>query len=353
MKKTLIAIALSTSIPFANAVTIDIMVVYDQPAIRYLASNGISSKLYAADLINKINTPFKNSGIDVKYRLAHSTTVNYSNVAGTNGMNMNADLRYITANEQIKQLRQQYQADLVHFVVNIDHPRYGSWMSGIAYEPCMSAGQVDVACSRKYAYSVSSIQDTHYSSIAGSSSHEIGHNLGAGHARNPNMNETATFEPYGYGYYFTSSKGYDYHTVMAYSRNGSRRAPYFSTPCKTYKGQKVGIANIADNRRAIQQTMGIVANYYGSQQHYDIPLSYSCQTTVQTPENTTALSAPPTVSATTVSTDNSKTTENITKISSTSLSSDASSKVETKAIAKTAENSNSSKQGIIFSAGFD
>lgn len=276
MKKTLITVALLTLASFAKALTIDVMVVYDNQAMRYLDKHKISPKLYAVDLINKINTPFRNSGIEVKYRLAHSMSLPYNNVAGRDGMRMVEDLTYITNHQQVKEIRRQKQADLVHFVVDIDHPRYGSWMAGIAYEPCFFNGKINVSCSRKYAYSVSSIQDTHYSSIAGSSAHEIGHNLGAGHARNPNKEEHNIFQPYGYGYYFTSRKGYDYHTVMAYTRSGSRRAPYFSTPCKTYKGEVVGKTNYADNRQAILRTMGMVANYYGPKQDYEIPTVFTC-----------------------------------------------------------------------------
>lgn len=369
MKKTLITVALLTMASLAKALTIDVMIVYDNQAIKYLEKHRISPKLYAVDLVNKINVPFRNSGIEVKYRLAHSMALPYNNVAGRDGMKMVDDLTYITNHRQVKEIRRQKQADLVHFVVDIDHPRYGSWMAGIAYEPCFFNGKINVSCSRKYAYSVSSIQDTHYSSIAGSSAHEIGHNLGAGHARNPNKDEHNIFQPYGYGHYFTTRQGYDYHTVMAYTRGGSRRAPYFSTPCKTYKGEVVGKANYADNRQAILRTMGMVANYYGPKQAYEIPTVFTCPDEVTLTHNETTNTdketPPATVIArganyasadkpdTTASTTTPATVTNTTADNTTTSQASGTNTTTTRTVETTSATTTSQpKRGIIFSSNF-
>lgn len=273
MKKILSALTALLLSSFTHAVTIDIMVVYDNKAKQHLAEQNISEQLFANGLINKITIPVRNGGMDVQFRLVHHMSINYDNVAGTDGRNMRQDLANIKNNAMVKNARAQHNADLVHLVIDINRPRFGSWVAGIASTPCYFSNlQIAASCSRDHAYSVGSIQDLESSSIARTMIHEIGHNLGADHAREQDPNAFPPFEPYGFGYYFNGTDGQKYNTIMAY-RNSSRGAPYFSSPCNTYQGTAVGRANYADNVRALQQTVGIVANYFGSTQSYTIPSS--------------------------------------------------------------------------------
>lgn len=264
---------LALTLSQANAVTIDVMVVYDNKSVEYLSQKGISQKLFAADLVNKAAVPFANSNIDVDYNLSHVMAIDYTTVAGTDGMNMKQDLIAVAGNSDVKRERIKHKADLVHFIVNIERPQYGKWMSGIAYEPCRtSAKAISPTCSKKYAYSVSSIQDIDHGSIALTASHEIGHNLGAGHATSPNFGATKTSN---HGHYFTGNDGAGYHTVMSYKKGSSTRIPFFSTPCLKHKGTAVG-SKAANNTAEIANNIGIIANYYGDTQSYTAPAIGDC-----------------------------------------------------------------------------
>lgn len=298
MKRKLSALLTTLALSFsqANAVTIDVMVVYDNKSVEYLSQKGVSQKLFAADLVNKIAVPFANSNIDVTYNLAHVMAIDYTTVAGTDGMNMKQDLIAVAGNSDVKRERISHNADLVQFIVNIERPQYGKWMSGIAYEPCRTnANAVSVACSKKYAYSVSSIQDIDHASIALTASHEIGHNLGAGHATTQNFGVNQTSN---HGYYFTGSDEVGYHTVMSYKKASSTRIPFFSTPCLKYKGTAVG-SDAANNTSEIANNIGIVANYYGEQQSYTAPESNEC------PQSRSATAAADTTESTTTTSEQS------------------------------------------------
>ena len=105
--------------------------------------------------------------------------------------------------------------------------------------------------------------------------HEVGHNIGAGHAtavadssiRGPQLYE------YSAGHYFTGTDGVAYHTIMAYNSDGYGNhysaAPFFSSPDFTYQGTPVGDA-MHDNVRTIQQTY-LAASKWRAQQ---VPMSY-------------------------------------------------------------------------------
>lgn len=271
--KQLTILLMGFCLTMVKAVTIDVLVVYDNKSMDYLQANNLSPAVFAADVVNKINIPIRNSGLNANFRLAHQTNIDYDNVAGTDGTNMRADLQYIKQDATVRNLRAQYNADLVQLIINLNRPQYGSWVSGIGSTLCYySDGRISESCSKKSAFSVASIQDVANSNIAGTSIHEIGHNLGAGHAREQGDGAQKPFEPYGYGYYFTGNNERKYNTIMAYSQN-SYDAPIFSTPCETYQGVAVGKADYADNVRVLNETIGMVASYLGARQTHTPPVN--------------------------------------------------------------------------------
>lgn len=274
MKKLILIAGMLALINVTRAVTIDVLIVYDNKASEHLSEQNISKAIFATNLINKINIPMKNSGIEAKFNLVHQTQINYDNVAGNDGTNMSQDLRYLSKNAQVKSLREKYKADMVQMVIDIDRYKSGGWQSGIARGICSySTGEIAESCSRDNAFSVVSIQDIEESNIAGTSIHELGHNLGTNHAREQGGSAQGPFEPYGYGYYFTGNDDKDYYTIMAYRSYtyGRYSAPMFSTPCEVFQGVKVGKENFADNVRVLNQTVGMVANYFGAKQTHNLP----------------------------------------------------------------------------------
>ncbi len=266
MKKLLTTIGgmLFACYTYAAPVTIDVMVVYDNSAQAYLTNNNLNQDQFAANVMNQLQVPYINSGLDVEFNLVHTMSINYDSVAGTNGSGIGNDLDNISDNTVVQNARANHNADLVQLFVNLNRPATGSWASGIAnlYIPNNPAWY-----SKAKAYSVVSIQDVG-TGISGTAAHEIGHNLGALHdaANMGNVPSTWGTPDYARGYVY-SATGATYHTVMAYNLSGYNESPYFSTPCKEYPvGAPVGTTDSANNTRFISKNMGTVASYYGAPQ---------------------------------------------------------------------------------------
>ncbi len=266
MKKilTIIGAVFSACYTYAAPVTIDVMVVYDNSAQAYITNNGLNQNQFATNVINQLQTPYMNSGLDVEFNLVHTMAINYNSVAGTNGSGIANDLNYISGNAVVQNARTAHNADLVQMFVNLNHPATGSWTSGIAnlYIPSNPAWY-----NKTQSYSVVSIQDVG-TGISGTAAHEIGHNLGALHdpAHMGNVPPSWGIPDYARGYVY-SVAGTTYHTVMAYNLSSYSESPYFSTPCKTFPtGTPVGTTDSANNTRFISKNMGTVASYYGTLQ---------------------------------------------------------------------------------------
>jgi hypothetical protein len=90
--------------------------------------------------------------------------------------------------------------------------------------------------------------------------HEVGHNLGCGHANTKGQSDPGPQSfPYSSGYHFTGSDGKKYHTIMGYNSVDGESglfelANVFSSPDLTFAGVHPGTAASNDNRRVLSQT---------------------------------------------------------------------------------------------------
>jgi len=106
--------------------------------------------------------------------------------------------------------------------------------------------------------------------------HEVGHNLGCGHANTPGAPSPGPQSfPYSSGYHFTGNDGEMYHTIMAYNwldgvSGTFKLANVFSSPDLTIAGVPAGTADANDNRRVLTQTGAWAAEWRDAV----IPLSY-------------------------------------------------------------------------------
>jgi hypothetical protein len=93
--------------------------------------------------------------------------------------------------------------------------------------------------SRDYAFSVVSVACITYHSFA----HELGHNMGLRHDRY--VEARAPASQYNYGYVNKVARVRDimsYESACAAAGVSCTRVPIFSTPLKTWRGAKIGVA---------------------------------------------------------------------------------------------------------------
>jgi hypothetical protein len=231
-----------------SAARIDVMVLYT-PAAR-TAAGGLAQIEGIVDLaVAETNQGYQNSGIAPRLRLVHQAEVTY-----TESGDPSTDLNRLTGTSDgfmdgVHALRNQYGADLVALLTN------DSSVCGIAW-----LGQ-NSASSQANAFSI-----TIWSCATGNYSfgHELGHNQAARHDRFvDNTNSPFT---YNHGYIPPSKT---WRTVMSYvngcSPNNCPRILWWSNPDLMNDGEAMGIpegqANAADNRKTLNTTAPVVANY--------------------------------------------------------------------------------------------
>lgn len=239
----------------AVAVELDIMLVYDRTATSWVEANG-GMDLFSQDAVNRMNQVMRNSEIEHRFRVAHSMSVDYSTVS------LETDLNALRSASgpfaAVRAARNTYAADIVALLVDT-----GQAWGRTAIADGISSWHGDP----ESAISVCSIRAVEISHVL---THEVGHNLGAGHAKSqvsePGPNAHLDNQ-YSAGWYFNGSNGRSYHTVMAYNNDGRgnyyAQAPLFSSPLLTYEGGIAGDPLDGDNRRLLNKTSPTVAAYRG------------------------------------------------------------------------------------------
>ena len=265
----LLALLLFTAARSALSETIDIMVVYDSTAATWVADKG-GMEAFAFEAINRMNQAMENSEIDLDFRLVHTMETGYT-YSGSLASDLQALQQGAGSLEAVLTARDTYGADLVTMLVDTGSA-YG-W-TGVAYQLTSWAGH------DQWGFSVNSIQAVEISHVL---THEVGHNLGAEHAKNqedspgPNTYLSNPSAPYSAGWYFQGDGGLQFHTIMAYNSNFGvhyTSAPLFSSPLLQHEGGVAGHSQDGDNARLIRETKGVVANYRQAET-VNYPLSVS------------------------------------------------------------------------------
>jgi hypothetical protein len=243
----------------ATATTVDVLVVYDTTAKKWLDGKQTGMLAFAQEAATRMNQATRNSDIDLTFRVTHVMASTYKTTYGSSD-SMSDDLDALKNGSgklnKVPTARNTYHADLVTMMIDTGSA-YGKTGKGSLL--------MNWNGNPNAAFSVVSIRAVDHGHTL---THEFGHNFGAHHAKtqthSPGPNEYLDNE-YSAGYYFTGTDNTKYHTIMAYSSDGHgnhyEHTDYFSTPLRKFKGKAVGIKDDCDNARLIRQTMDSVASY--------------------------------------------------------------------------------------------
>lgn len=215
---------------------IDVMVYY---TTEFQAKYGRDPKREIQKYIDISNQVFENSQIQTRFNLVGYECMTEDDVQ--EHKDIKHALNYLTSllNNGNKK---RYSADLVTLL----RVHKGSAKCGRAWP--MTPPMVDSSF-KYYSYSVVE-EGTSCSQYT--FTHELAHNLGC--SDDIDHAENAGAYPYSYGYQIPGI----FATIMSYYQPS---IPYFSNPNITYNGYPIGIPNVADNARTINQTRTIVANF--------------------------------------------------------------------------------------------
>ncbi|BCT91839.1 hypothetical protein LYSHEL_08630 [Lysobacter helvus] len=288
-----LATANATTANASASTTVDLLVGYTpQFASRFGGTAGANTRI--TFLVDVANQAYGASQVDAALRLAGTLQVDYTEA------NSNSDALYdvtgVACTEQsngslncddkpvpaalapLVAMREAVGADVVSLVRNYSSTAQQgcgiAWLAG--------AGQAGITATNDAPYGYSVVSDSNGDSGGAFPSngtvcrdealaHELGHNMGLQHDRETASDTDGVLQPeeygvlpYSFGYRGGSASVY---TVMAYGTTGLHKVRVFSNPnilCTWSGGPAAapcGLADQADNARALRQTIPVVAAF--------------------------------------------------------------------------------------------
>ena len=255
------------STPDQASTLVDVLIAYDTPSATWARQNGGGITNFATMAVQKMNTVLENCGLSSSFRYRLVGVMTVAAEGGTDLDGVLAATRSGTgAWAPIKAKRDEVGADIVSTFIDTGS---ASGTTGLGY----SLKSTDISSFSEWPYNVCAVRAV---SSSHTMTHEVGHNIGAGHASAVDPNQISPgpqLYDYSAGHHFTGSDGKKYHTIMAYYYDGFGNTytavPYFSSPNISYMGTPVGDAT-HDNVRTIQNTY-LAASKWRDQV---IPMSY-------------------------------------------------------------------------------
>ncbi len=229
-----------------NGEVCDVMVLYT-PTAKNIVSGVDAMESMIESFITTANMVYDNSNINLELRLVYSGQVDYVEAEGGDYL---GDLAF-GGIDGVSDLRDAYGADLVCMLVDPSMTSY----AGVAYLPSDYSLDFDYL-----GYSVVDANPGYGLTFT----HELGHNMGCGHAVDQYMQQGPGVFEYSSGWYVDADSTC---TVMSYpDKDGDgfgdyNRIPYFSNPDIDLGAGPIGDASTADNARTINLTRLAICNY--------------------------------------------------------------------------------------------
>ena len=263
------------SLAVRAAVTIDVMVAYDQSAGGWLHANATDGSDLAARVVGLMNSALPATHLDeyFSFRLvgvmmsaanaeatgvtgrARYDAVCQSLADGTTGLATGAW-------KDVPLARDGFGADVVVMLVDSGEEASGTVSAGTSW----SMGKTkmsDISKFAPWAYSVCGVQFAELGHVV---THEVGHVMGAGHSDLLVEDPGPQLHPYSSAYHFVDGEGVKRHTIMGYSHTSSSDFGYEPYPAfsssefTTPDGYPLGDA-LHDNTRTLRETCAVVSNF--------------------------------------------------------------------------------------------
>jgi len=226
------------------AATIDVMVLYTQPAAN--AVSNIDTKIN--QYISHANRIYRNNAIDLKLNIVgrQSGAASSSNLVPSED-----DLNLVTFNSGVNNARDNVNADMVVLLGKAERLPNGS-VCGIGWVGQGSRGKLNNSAKARM-YSVTAVDCAATTFV-----HELGHNMGLGHSAKQGSVGGVFKDGIGHGVNNSFS------TIMAYPQAFGRasRLDYFSDPdWNGCNGLPCGVKNVSNSYRAVKAVMDQIAAY--------------------------------------------------------------------------------------------
>ena len=256
----------TSAVENSGSTYVDMLLVFDKAAQAWCDKKGTTMEAFASTAVAKMNTALANTGLDsyFRYRLAGVLGIN-----GDGGTSLR-DVLHACSDQTVYNgvdwspvvaKRNEIGADVVSILIDIGESYSGTVTTGIGYSPPNDVWDWwDWTETTFNCCAISYVADDH------TMTHEVGHNLGCGHADEKFVNPKYISPGPGLfdhssGYHFTAN-GTAYHTIMAYNFDGWGNSyvccPYFSSPDYQYYGVAVGDST-HDNTATLRTTFAKVA----------------------------------------------------------------------------------------------
>ena len=257
----------TTAVSASGGAVVDILVVFDKSAASWVQYNG-GQKSFAEIAVQKMNAALANTGLDAKFRFR---LVGVEAIEGSgrpdegDSFEFMLDAIYDKRSwngyrwGEVQTLRKKVGADVVT-VLSDTGSAYG--VTGLGFSMC----QETVRYAGTQAFNCCAIRAV---AADHTMTHEVGHNMGAGHpdTLHPSYDPGPQLYAYSSGYYFRAD-GETCYTIMGYNDDGygndyTTEVPCFSSPDHEYMGVAVGDER-HDNTRTLANTYSMAANWMKS-----------------------------------------------------------------------------------------